>query len=78
VPTLHVLFSQRLPLTIVPRPYPATVNMSAVQEDLISWVAEEALGGDRDAAEWVLLTCIARVYAGDFLPISLLSKCIPV
>ncbi|KAI9443235.1 mini-chromosome maintenance replisome factor-domain-containing protein [Lactarius indigo] len=32
-----------------------------VREELLSWIADEALGGDRDAAEWVLLTCVARV-----------------
>ncbi|KAI0928219.1 hypothetical protein AcW2_004299 [Taiwanofungus camphoratus] len=32
-----------------------------LREELISWIAEEALGGDREAAEWALLACIARV-----------------
>ena len=32
-----------------------------VRTQLIEWIAEEALGGDLDAAEWVLLACIARV-----------------
>ncbi|CDO77853.1 hypothetical protein BN946_scf185032.g5 [Trametes cinnabarina] len=32
-----------------------------VREELVFWIAEEALGGDRVAAEWVLLSCIARV-----------------
>ena len=32
-----------------------------VRAQLIQWIAEEALGGDHDAAEWVLLACIARV-----------------
>jgi len=60
VPTLHVLFSQPLPPTLIPRTYPAENSTSALREELISWIAEEALGGDRDAAEWVLLTSIAR------------------
>ncbi|KAI0646777.1 mini-chromosome maintenance replisome factor-domain-containing protein [Trametes meyenii] len=34
---------------------------SQVREQLISWIADEALGGDRVVAEWVLLSCIARV-----------------
>ncbi len=34
-----------------------------VREELLDWIADEALGGDRDAAEWVLLACVARVYA---------------
>ena len=29
---------------------------------MLDWIADEALGGDRDAAEWVLLACVARVY----------------
>ncbi|KAI8998908.1 putative alanine racemase-domain-containing protein [Trametes punicea] len=36
---------------------------SQVREELISWMAEEALGGDRVAAEWVLLSCISRVHS---------------
>ncbi|KAI0362760.1 hypothetical protein OH77DRAFT_1585098 [Trametes cingulata] len=32
-----------------------------IREELISWIADEALGGDRVAAEWVLLSCISRV-----------------
>ena len=32
-----------------------------IREELISWIAEEALGGDQQAAEWVLLSCISRV-----------------
>ena len=32
-----------------------------VRTQLIQWIADEALGGDCDAAEWVLLACIARV-----------------
>ena len=35
---------------------------SALRDELIAWIASEALGGDLDAAEWVLLTSIARVY----------------
>jgi hypothetical protein len=36
-------------------------EMTKVREELVEWIAEEALGGDRDAAEWVLLVSIARV-----------------
>lgn len=32
------------------------------RDELISWIADESLGGDRLAAEWVLVTVIARVY----------------
>ncbi|KAI0061668.1 hypothetical protein BV25DRAFT_1992016 [Artomyces pyxidatus] len=67
VPTLHVLFTRQHTLGItsgvdtvrvVDEPVP---NSEDRRQDLINWIAEEALGGDLDAAEWVLLTCIARV-----------------
>ena len=36
-------------------------EMARVREELIAWIADEALGGDRETAEWVLLACTARV-----------------
>jgi hypothetical protein len=33
---------------------------------LISWIANEGLAGDKDAAEWVLLNIIGKVYVGFF------------
>ncbi|KII88881.1 hypothetical protein PLICRDRAFT_109472 [Plicaturopsis crispa FD-325 SS-3] len=60
VPTLHVLFSRPHLPTLVPRPYPAD-DITQVRVDLINWIAEEALGGDRDAAEWALLVAISRI-----------------
>lgn len=32
-----------------------------IRDELIAWIADEALGGDRQAAEWVLLSCISKV-----------------
>ncbi|KAF7304631.1 hypothetical protein MKEN_01177000 [Mycena kentingensis (nom. inval.)] len=64
VPTLHVLFLQRLPETLVPRVFPAFTDASAVKSlraELISWIADAALAGDKLSAEWVLLSTIARV-----------------
>ncbi|KAJ7093101.1 putative alanine racemase-domain-containing protein [Mycena epipterygia] len=64
VPTLHVLFSRPLPLTIVPRVFPYTPPASTFQslrDELISWIATEGLAGDRAVAEWVLLNIIAKV-----------------
>ena len=61
VPTLHVLFTREHRLDILEAPKDAIEQH--VREELLDWIAEEALGGDRDAAEWVLLTCVARVYA---------------
>lgn len=60
VPTLHVLFTRPHQRSLLQRPYPIA-SSSAVREDLINWMASEALGGDVDAAEWVLLASIARV-----------------
>ncbi|TFY68061.1 hypothetical protein EVJ58_g1224 [Rhodofomes roseus] len=37
------------------------LSPSDIRSQLIAWIAEEALGGDHDAAKWVLLACIARV-----------------
>ena len=64
VPTLHVLFSTLLPVTIIPQCYPAilTPNMEGTRQDLIDWLADEALAGDKVAAEWILLCAIARVF----------------
>jgi hypothetical protein len=65
VPTLHVLFSRPLPLTISPRIFPYSSDGSTFQtlrDQLISWIADEGLAGDKDAAEWVLLSIIAKVY----------------
>ncbi|KAI0284000.1 mini-chromosome maintenance replisome factor-domain-containing protein [Russula aff. rugulosa BPL654] len=58
VPTLHVLFVRDDPLNILEAPKDPTEQ--DVREELLDWIADEALGGDRDAAEWVLLACVAR------------------
>lgn len=34
----------------------------AVYESIIDWVSQETLAGDRDAAEWIILCSVARVY----------------
>ncbi|KAJ3562296.1 hypothetical protein NP233_g9665 [Leucocoprinus birnbaumii] len=61
-PTLHVLYTRETPATIVPRSFPAPLAPDArtVRDGLITWIADEALGGDRDAAEWVLLSIISK------------------
>ncbi|KAK2467094.1 hypothetical protein APHAL10511_001352 [Amanita phalloides] len=63
VPTLHVLFSTSLPITIIPHYYPAVSLPDAdiLRQELLDWLAEEALAGDKCAAEWILLCAIARV-----------------
>lgn len=65
VPTLHVVSSRSIPITILPRIFPDPSLVSSIntlREGLISWIADEGLAGDRIAAEWVLLCIIARVY----------------
>ncbi|KAI0304404.1 hypothetical protein B0F90DRAFT_1809233 [Multifurca ochricompacta] len=59
VPTLHVLFVREHRLDILKAP--SDPVWAHVREELLGWIADEALGGDLDAAEWVLLTCVARV-----------------
>ena len=61
VPTLHVLFVREDRLNILEAPKDSIEQ--SVREELLDWITSEALGGDRDAAEWILLTCVARVYA---------------
>ncbi|KAL6309164.1 mini-chromosome maintenance replisome factor-domain-containing protein [Sparassis latifolia] len=36
-------------------------NPTRIRTALVKWIADEALGGDAQAAEWVLLSCVARV-----------------
>lgn len=59
MPVLHVTFLQ------VPTPdisfEPRGSAITATYEHLIDWVSEEALAGDRDAAELVVLCSVARV-----------------
>lgn len=65
VPTLHVLFLQRIPPTIIPRSYPylppSSTSINELRAELIAWIADEALAGDRLTAEWILLGIIARL-----------------
>lgn len=70
VPTLHVLFFRPLdPLTS--STYPAAdLEASQIRDELIAWIADEALAGDKDAAEWVLLASIARVYVLAGIPLT--------
>ncbi len=43
-------------------PHSVTSGFDAdLRSELISWIAHEGLAGDHEAAEWVLLCCIARV-----------------
>ncbi|TFK42808.1 mini-chromosome maintenance replisome factor-domain-containing protein [Crucibulum laeve] len=82
VPTLHVLFFRQIPHTIVPRVFPSESllpSSDGVRNELIAWIAEEALAEDREAAEWVLLAAIARVQSRTppILPLSLTVSAFP-
>ncbi|EPQ58258.1 hypothetical protein GLOTRDRAFT_104173 [Gloeophyllum trabeum ATCC 11539] len=80
VPTLHVLFSRPVDRSMAFRDLPPPDNSADIRKQLISWIAEQALSGDLDAAEWVLLSCIAQIQARQtpLLPPSLtLSKLPP-
>ncbi|KAI0811039.1 putative alanine racemase-domain-containing protein [Irpex lacteus] len=66
VPTLHVFFARRHEDSAVSRIYPLSKpdsepTVTRIRDKLISWIANESLGGDKEAAEWILLTIIARV-----------------
>jgi hypothetical protein len=57
VPVLHVLCYQ----TASASPTLANVDPS-VRTDLIDWISSEALDGDNDAAEWLLLQLASKVF----------------
>ncbi|KAE9408777.1 hypothetical protein BT96DRAFT_962714 [Gymnopus androsaceus JB14] len=68
--TLHVLFHlHESAVQEDHRAYPLALEVGENLEDqvqtlrseLVSWIADESLAGDRDAAEWVLLSVISRV-----------------
>ncbi|KAI0085418.1 mini-chromosome maintenance replisome factor-domain-containing protein [Irpex rosettiformis] len=66
VPTLHVFFARHHPHSAITRAYPFVTRSEEstaikTRERLIKWIADQSLGGDVEAAEWVLLTIIARV-----------------
>ncbi|KAG8925683.1 hypothetical protein FRC02_009477 [Tulasnella sp. 418] len=77
VPTIHVLFSRPHENTIAPFRYPMIARddsrndsevwsedrVREVRDDLIKWIADEGLCGDRDAAEWVLAVAVSRVHS---------------
>jgi len=64
VSTLHVLSIPETPSLIISRTFPAsfTPDTRTVRKKLIDWIAQEALAGDSDAAEWVLLSAISKTY----------------
>ncbi|KAG1882914.1 putative alanine racemase-domain-containing protein [Suillus subluteus] len=69
VPSLHVL-CHKVQSTDDASP---TEELATVRDDLIKWIADEALGGDEVAAQWLVLELSAKVYtrATPLLPPSL-------
>lgn len=62
VPALHVLFTNPVPpagFEVMP-PSTDAAELTALRAELIDYLAG-ALGGDHDAAEWVLLALLARM-----------------
>jgi len=62
-PTLHVLFAEPLPLTLLSPQFPGNqlYDSAEIRAELIRWIADEALAGDPLAAEWIVLSIISRV-----------------
>ena len=61
VPTLHVLYireQSEVPPSLTSPPEGEQLRLA--RGELLRWIADEALGGDQEAAEWVLFTIIAR------------------
>ena len=61
VPTLHVLYLQMMTPPIGPRDDILRNDIADIRKQLIDWIASEALGGDTDAAEYILLSSISSV-----------------
>ena len=59
MPALHVTFLQVLTPDIPSEPHGSAI--AAAYEHLVDWVSQEALAGDRDAAELIILCSVARV-----------------
>ncbi|KAG2075917.1 hypothetical protein BDR04DRAFT_1139765 [Suillus decipiens] len=58
VPSLHVL-CHKVQSTDNVSP---TEELVTIRDDLIKWIADEALGGDEVAAQWLVLELSAKVY----------------
>lgn len=63
IPTLHVLFTVDA-LDTDPYNFSSlrdTLFEANIRANLLQWIADEALGGDTEAATWVLLTALTKV-----------------
>ncbi|KAJ3482504.1 hypothetical protein NLI96_g6944 [Meripilus lineatus] len=68
VPTLHVLYvrDETEPPSLHPLEHGTRQSLREITEtrsNLLQWLSHEALGGDKEAAEWALLSIIASVQA---------------
>jgi len=65
IPTLHVLFTvdgSDIPQLAGILSKPVQVDpSSAIKNALVTWLAEEALAGDKEVAQWVLLMTVCQV-----------------
>ena len=65
IPTLHVLFGvdvSDIPQSAGILSKPAQIGpSSAIKDGLVTWLAEEALAGDEEVAQWVLLMIVSQV-----------------
>jgi hypothetical protein len=69
VPSLHVL-CHKVQSTGDTSP---TEELATVRDDLIKWIADEALGGDEVAAQWLVLELSAKV---SVFPLSVKRVCL--
>ena len=59
-PVLHVTYAQVPASEGIPSNPPGN-SITVIYEELVDWVSQEALAGDRDAAELTILCSVARV-----------------
>lgn len=59
IPVLHVTLVEVPPNNIPSGPRGSEI--ATIYESLLDWVSQEALAGDRDAAELIVLCSLARV-----------------
>ncbi|EJD05672.1 uncharacterized protein FOMMEDRAFT_78038 [Fomitiporia mediterranea MF3/22] len=62
-PTLHIIFHRTLPktMTLSLPSETESLRVESIRDSLLNWMSSEAFGGDHDAAEWILLSCLSSV-----------------
>lgn len=61
VPALHVILTRPASTPALPAAPTEKEAREALRKELVAYLAD-SLGGDSDAAEWVLLALVARMY----------------